>query len=184
MLRIQSSLPPIEFEECRIILAAQINNIIDRLSEKYAEYGIEADPVIYVKNDRGTYGLGILAITRGEQILNLSRRSMKKLTYGKGGHNAENFLIQEGIPTSLKIEGSPMEPVGYTIGGVVSSWFYRVNPDRDEMGNLNSPAARFVGDAQLSSSLSKRMDKYTELYDIIASLSYLAMADEIENGIE
>lgn len=173
----------LEFEECRIILAAQINNMIDGLGEKYAEYGIEADPVIYVKNDRGTYGLGILAINKGEQILNLSRRSMKKLTYGKGGNNAENFLIQEGIPTSLKMDGAPMEPVGYTIGGAISSWFYRVNHDRDEMGNLNSPAARFIDDTKLSPNLVKRMDKSSELYNLIASLSYLAMADEAEASL-
>ena len=51
---------------------------------KYAYYGIESEPVVFVKNDRGTYGLGIISVKNGDEIKNLSKRKIKRLTYGKG----------------------------------------------------------------------------------------------------
>ena len=53
------------------------------MQKKYDEYGIEGKPVLFVKNDSGTYGLGIIEIDSGEQLLNLSNRKVNKLTYGK-----------------------------------------------------------------------------------------------------
>ena len=38
-----------------------------------------------IKNDSGTYGLGVMMLTAGEQILNLSNRKANKLRYAKGG---------------------------------------------------------------------------------------------------
>ena len=65
-----------------------------------------------MKNDRGTYGLGIMVLTSGDAILNLSNRKINKLRYAKGGAAVDNYLIQEGIPTSmLTEEGEPVEPV-------------------------------------------------------------------------
>ena len=169
-------------EECKTLLAAQINDMISRIAVKYDEHDVQREPVIYVKNDRGTYGLGIMAITEGEQILDLSRRAMKKLTYGKGGNSAENFLIQEGVPTALSQAGAPVEPVAYTVGGERSFWFFRVNPDRDDIGNLNSPAARFLHLDQLDSELVDKVGTCAAWYELLASLSFLAMADEMSSA--
>ena len=82
-------------EACRIELAAEVNNFLQSLREKYLALGIEREPVAFIKNDRGTYGLGIMTVRNGEELLHLSNRKMKKLMYSKGGVDVENFLIQE-----------------------------------------------------------------------------------------
>ena len=69
-----------------------------------------------------------MAVRSGEELLNLSNRKFKKLMYSKGGVDVENFLIQEGVPTTIKTpEDAPVEPVVYLVDGEAASWFYRIN---------------------------------------------------------
>ena len=42
-------------ESCRIELAAEIDEFINKIRKKYSEQNIDRDPVVFVKNDRGTY---------------------------------------------------------------------------------------------------------------------------------
>ena len=177
----------LEKETCRVRLAEEVNEFLQGLAEKYAAHGIERQPVAFIKNDRGTYGLGIMVVTKGEQLLELSNRKMKKLMYSKGGVDVENFLIQEGVPTSLRTEeGSPVEPVVYLVDGQAASWFYRINPKKGDNENLNSPSARFE-------SIHEVGEKYGEhaqgWHALVAELSMLAMGRELlayqesENGV-
>lgn len=167
----------LEKETCRVRLAEEVDEFIEGLREKYAAHGIERDPVVFIKNDRGTYGLGIMVITKGEQILSLSNRKMNKLMYAKGGVDVENFLIQEGVPTCLSTsEGAPVEPVVYLVDGQAASWFYRINPKKGDNDNLNSPSARFE-------SIHDVGEKYGEhaqgWHALVAELSMLAMGSEL-----
>ena len=103
-------------ESCRIELAAEVDEFISKIKDKYSELGINREPVVFIKNDSGTYGLGILSVHSGTELLSLSNRKMKKLMYSKGGVEVENFLIQEGIPTRLHTgDGGPVEPVVYLL---------------------------------------------------------------------
>ena len=146
----------LEKEACRKDLAREVDSFLDSIRKKYEELGIEREPVAFIKNDRGTYGLGIMAVHSGAELLELSNRKMKKLMYSKGGVNVDNFLIQEGIPTSLKTdEGAPVEPVVYLVDGQASSWFYRINAKRSDIENLNSPSATFESFAQSGRSSSR-----------------------------
>ncbi|MAI39738.1 MAG: hypothetical protein CMA09_00385, partial [Euryarchaeota archaeon] len=43
-------------EACRIELAAEVDTFLESLQEKYESLGIERKPVVFIKNDRGTYG--------------------------------------------------------------------------------------------------------------------------------
>ena len=148
-----------------------------KLAQRYAALGIDREPVAYVKNNRGTYGLGIMTVTSGQQLLNLSNRKMKKLMYGKGNSNTEDFLIQEGVPTLMQTDaGAPVEPVVYLVDGDASSWFYRINPKKDEMGNLNSPSALFVTSEEDSSFMTHAHNWHA----LLSELSMLAMGLEAE----
>ena len=49
-------------EACKIRLAAEINAFLDDLREKYASMGIEREPMVVIKNDSGTYGLGVMML--------------------------------------------------------------------------------------------------------------------------
>ncbi|MCH1422230.1 MAG: glutamate--cysteine ligase [Candidatus Poseidoniaceae archaeon] len=167
----------LEKESCRKRLASDVDEFLQTLRTKYESLGIERDPVVFVKNDRGTYGLGIMAVRNGHELLEMSNRKMKKLTYSKGGVDVENFLIQEGIPTSLFDDSdAPVEPVVYLIDGQASSWFYRINSKRSDIDNLNSPSATFE-------SFSESGRRYGEhaygWHALVAELSMLAMGQEL-----
>ena len=165
----------LEKPECLDKLVIDIDDLISEIQDKYDLYGIKETPCVFVKNDRGTYGLGIITIERGSQLTQLSKRKLHKLTYGKGGAFAENFLIQEGIPTDLTYDDSPAEPVAYLVDGRPASWFYRINPKKNKIGNLNSPSASFI---QKNKFLSKNEEIRIEWHNIVAELSMLAMGSE------
>jgi len=164
-------------EACKTKLAGEINEFIEKIQARYDAYGIDRTPAVVMKNDRGTYGLGIMILTSGDQILNLSNRKINKLRYAKGGADVESYLIQEGIPTSmLTDDGEPVEPVVYLVDGEAAAWFYRINPKKSDMDNLNSPSARFE-------NYTRSGDKYGThahgWHALLAELSMLAMGAEL-----
>jgi len=165
-------------EACKIKLAEEIDEFLDGLREKYATLGIDREPTVVMKNDSGTYGLGIMMLTAGEQILNLSNRKANKLRYAKGGAEVENFLIQEGIPTALATEtGETLEPVVYLVDGEAASWFYRINAKKSDMDNLNSPSARFENYEDAENPHIREAHGW---HALVAELSMLAMGAEAE----
>ena len=165
-------------EACKIKLAEEIDDFLDGLREKYATLGIDRQPTVVMKNDSGTYGLGIMMLTAGEQILNLSNRKANKLRYAKGGAEVENFLIQEGIPTALATEtGETLEPVVYLVDGEAASWFYRINAKKSDMDNLNSPSARFENYEDTENPHIREAHGW---HALVAELSMLAMGAEAE----
>ena len=132
-----------------------------------------------MKNNSGTYGLGILEINSGEQLLNLSNRKMNKLTYGKGGSDAEDFLLQEGVPTALFWDQMVVEPVAYCANGRVGGWFYRANSRKGPMENLNSPSSLFIPPSDISDTLiSSRRNHW---HTLVAEISMLGMASETDS---
>lgn len=163
-------------DACRSKLAAEIDAFLDRLQAKYASLGIEREPTVVMKNDSGTYGLGVMMLTSGEQILNLSKRKANKLRYAKGGADVENYLIQEGIPTALSTENNEtLEPVVYLVDGEAASWFYRINAKKSDMDNLNSPSSRFEN---YEDSKNPHLEEAHGWHALVAELSMLAMGAE------
>ena len=163
-------------EACKIRLAAEINAFLDDLREKYASMGIEREPMVVIKNDSGTYGLGVMMLRSGDEILNLSKRKANKLSYAKGGAEVENYLIQEGIPTALTSEeGETLEPVVYLVDGEAASWFYRINAKKSDMDNLNSPSSRFENYA---GGTNPHLEQAHGWHALVAELSMIAMGAE------
>ena len=166
-------------QACRIKLAKEVDEFILEIKEKYESLGIDREPVVFVKNDRGTYGLGIMAVKEGKELLELSNRKMKKLMYSKGGADVENFLIQEGVPTLLAEEGGgPVEPVVYLVDGEAASWFYRINSKKGDMDNLNSPSAEFYDYSEVGHLYGQHVRGW---HALVAELSMLAMGSEALN---
>ena len=172
----------LEKETCRQILASEVDEFLARITVRYESLGIDRTPVAFIKNDRGTYGLGIMAVTSGDELLNLSNRKFKRLMYSKGGVDVENFLIQEGVPTILSTpEGAPVEPVVYLVDGEAASWFYRINQKKGEMENLNSPSAEFHSYSDVGMSYGEHAHGW---HALLAELSMLAMGAESKNQLE
>ncbi len=170
----------LEKDVCKIELAAQVDSCLEFLSGKYAEHGVEGEPVLFVKNDSGTYGLGIIEIHSGDELLNLSKRKVNRLTYGKGGRDAVDFLLQEGVPTALKLADSVIEPCFYGAGGHGCSAFYRANDKKGVNANLNTPSTRFISPEEITSAGG---DDIIDLADtwhaLTAELAMLAMGAEL-----
>ena len=96
--------------------------------------------------------------------------------YSKGGVDVENFLIQEGVPTTMKTQdGATVEPVVYLVDGEAASWFYRINPKKGEMDNLNSPSAIFSTYSEVGESFGTHARTW---HALVAELSMLAMGEE------
>ncbi|RAH15678.1 MAG: hypothetical protein CMB56_002355 [Methanobacteriota archaeon] len=168
----------LDLEACKKKLARDIDLMISRIKDKYKEYNIKSEPKIFVKNNSGTYGLGITTLSSGDEINSLSNRIVKRLTYGKGGHSSQDFLIQEGIPTSLIQGDLVMEPVGYTIAGEKSFWFFRTNHKKNNLENLNSPSSNFMQFDQIKMNLKK--SELLDWFNLVSKLSYLAMGMELQ----
>lgn len=166
-------------DACKIRLAAEIDDFLSKLRATYEEKGIEREPTVVIKNDSGTYGLGVMVLKSGSEILNLSNRKANKLRYAKGGTDVENYLIQEGIPTALTSEeGEALEPVVYLVDGEAASWFYRINAKKSDMDNLNSPSARFENFDQ---SQNPYLTDAHGWHALVAELSMIAMGNESLN---
>ena len=167
----------LEKEACRIELAAEVDTFLENLRQKYLELGVDREPVVFIKNDRGTYGLGIMTVRSGSELLQLSNRKMNRLMYSKGGVDVENFLIQEGIPTILENdEGAPVEPVVYLVDGQAASWFYRINSKKSDIDNLNSPSAQFESFSQSGGQYGEHAHGW---HALVAEISMLAMGKEL-----
>lgn len=172
----------LEKESCRQMLAAEVDEFLARIEAKYQDLGIDREPVAFIKNDRGTYGLGIMAVKSGSELLNLSNRKFKKLMYSKGGVDVENFLIQEGVPTVINTDdGAPVEPVVYLVDGEAASWFYRINAKKGEMENLNSPSAEFKPYSEVGRQFGKHAHGW---HALVSELSMLAMGAESQKQVD
>ena len=164
------------------MLAAEVDEFLARIEAKYQKLGIDREPVAFIKNDRGTYGLGIMAVKSGSELLNLSNRKFKRLMYSKGGVDVENFLIQEGVPTAINTdEGAPVEPVVYLVDGEAASWFYRINAKKGEMENLNSPSAEFKPYSEVGVQFGEHAHGW---HALVSELSMLAMGAESQKQME
>ena len=161
------------------MLAAEADEFLNQLQSKYDQYGISGKPTIFVKNDSGTFGLGIIEITSGEELLSLSNRKLRKLTYGKGGNEAEDFLLQEGVPSALAWNDMVIEPVAYCANGQVGGWFYRANAKKGEMSNLNSPSSIFVHPSEIEDEAIASRRKNWHM--LVAEIAMLGIAIEAQS---
>lgn len=125
------------------ILSSHVENLLARIKEKYDEYGIEDQPYVYVKSNRGTYGMGVVSVSSGDEVLALNRKKRKKLGSLKGKLESDSFLIQEGIPTIDQYSGFPIEPVIYAVGKNPVGGFFRIHETKNMYESLNAPGMSF-----------------------------------------
>ncbi len=124
-------------------IAEGTEKVLARIKTKYKEYGIKEEPVVFIKNNSGTYGMGILTLKHGEDIFTINRKLRNKMKVGKNALAISELLIQEGIPTACEVEGESSEPVIYLIGNHVIGGFFRTNSEKGVAENLNSKGMGF-----------------------------------------
>ncbi len=163
-------------------LAGSVDKVLELSRKKHIEYGISQDPYIYVKADSGTYGMGIMTVNSADEILEMNKKERNKMQVIKEGTRVSEVIIQEGIATIDVVENAPAEPMIYMIDGMAVGGMYRINEQRDLMGNLNAAGMRFTGmcdEAEDECGKWKKMPNCNfRAHGIIASIAALAAARE------
>ena len=168
-------------------VADKVDYVLEQIAAKYEEYGIDRKPLVFVKDNTGTYGMGMIIVGSGKEILKLNRNNRKKMSHGKSGSGIRAVIIQECIPTSDYFSGNVGEPVIHMIGDQVQGGFFRYNKDKTETDNLNAPGTEF---AKLCLTDADEFDEILacyrghcsfDLYYTIARISCLAMGQEMKN---
>ena len=168
-------------------LAAQVDDILQKMRAKYAEYGVKHDPFVIVKADAGTYGMGIMTVKDAAEITGLNRRQRNKMAIIKEGQAVSDVLVQEGVYTFESIDDAVAEPVVYMVDHYVVGGFYRVHTERGADENLNAPGMRFEPLAFESCCTLPNPDCAPDdtpnrfyAYGVVARLALLAASLEID----
>ncbi len=162
--------------------------LFKKLQAEYDLHGVTRKPALFIKNDAGTYGMGIMVIESIEELKTMNRRTKNKMSMGKNKSSIDQVLVQEGIPTTLTVDGLTSEPVIYMMGQALIGGFIRSNSERNDMDNLNSQGMLFKKlcfkdlSESLESGVRKEVPTLEAVYGTIAKLSALAAAIEIKNA--
>ncbi len=128
-------------EQSRVRLAKTADDMVLKLKQDYADRGISETPYLFIKNNSGTYGLGVIRVSSGEDVLKWTYDSRKKMKAQKGGGRFDEVIVQEGVPTVLKSGAATAEPTIYMVGDSLAGGFLRTHEQKDEKDSLNSPGA-------------------------------------------
>ncbi len=151
IIKINPSLMRVETEEftefdissdvSRDHLSNQVDVFLKNLKVKYTQEKIEQEPFCFVKNNSGTYGLGVVKVSSAQEIKDWTYNARKKMKAAKGGKTIEQVIIQEGIPSIVTSGSSAAEPVIYMIGCELAGGFLRTHAEKSSTESLNSPGA-------------------------------------------
>lgn len=119
-------------------------DLIAKISKKYQEYQIKDTPYVFIKANRGSYGMGVVPIFDPQQIVDPNKSLRKKMESTKGNTLIQDVLIQEGVKTVDKHLGHPSELMCYTMYGEVVAFIDRYNTLHNSQENLNSSGMQFA----------------------------------------
>lgn len=125
-------------------LAYKAHELLKIIEQKYKENGITEKPYLIMKDDAGTYGIGVTAVHDASEILAFNKKRRDTFKFGKNKKPITRILLQEGIPSSERIHGLVSEPVVYVINHRAIGGFFRMHEDADERSSLNRPGMQFT----------------------------------------
>lgn len=159
-------------------VATGVEKVLRRVQKKYEEYGIKDDPYVFIKADSGTYGMGIMTVKSGDEVMEINKKSRNKMNVIKEGTQNTEVIIQEGIPTIDNVDGKTAESMMYLIGCEPVGCAFRINESRDEYGNLNSPGMEFKSACDGDIEISGKNGDMCPVQGLIAKLASLAASRE------
>ena len=165
-------------EGSRDALANKVDTMIDRLKIEYAKRGIQDEPFVFIKNNSGTYGLGVIRVQNGLEVKELNNRTRKKMKAAKGGREIEEVIIQEGVRSIVRTEGVTAEPTLYLLGCQLAGGFLRSHAEKDETESLNSPGAVYRRLCVSDLKVSTEGHPMENVYGWVARLGVLAIGRE------
>lgn len=117
--------------------------LFSRLEAKYKLYNIDQKPFLFLKANRGTYGMGVTSIESPEEILDFNRKRRNNLSKGKESKIIDSYMLQEGVSSTLKINNQVAEVCMYHSLDTYLGGFYRLNDRKNDRSNLNSQGMSF-----------------------------------------
>ncbi|PIP90477.1 MAG: glutamate--cysteine ligase [Bdellovibrionales bacterium CG12_big_fil_rev_8_21_14_0_65_38_15] len=153
-------------------LAAAVDKVKSRIANK--------DAKIFVKGSQGTYGMGIMVVDSGEEVINMNRKARNKMDVGKNSIKFTTLLVQEGVETMIKYDEMPAEVTIYLVDGKGLGGFMRANGEKDSQANLNSRGMVFK--KYCISEIRENQDHKSKeaVYSVVARLATLAAGYEIK----
>jgi len=171
-------------------LADNVDALLGAIQRKYSEYNVPHQPFVIVKADAGSYGMGVMTVHNGEEILALNRKQRTRMSSTKEGQKISQVILQEGVYTfeTWGPKKAVAEPVVYMIDHFVVGGFYRVHTTRGINENLNAPGMHFEPLAFINSCITPDQNMAVDAdpnrfyaYGVIARLALLAAARELNN---
>lgn len=160
------------------------------IQQQYDHYGVSYRPFVVVKADAGTQGIAVMTIRSIDELQMLNRKQRTAMAKSKGGTPVRRVIVQEGVYTSetFGLEAYVAEPVVYLWGKRVVGGFYRIHQQRAADENLNAPGMQFNSlpfawncSSCPEDSAVHSYQQHLYIYGVIAQLSMLAAAKEIEH---
>ena len=62
-----------------------MEKLLREIGAKYEEYGIDQQPVVFIKADSGTYGMGVMTVRDADEVLALNRKQRTRMSRSKEG---------------------------------------------------------------------------------------------------
>jgi glutamate--cysteine ligase len=157
-----------------------------RIENAYADRKIADKPFLFIKNNAGTYGLGVIPVQSPEEVLTWTYKSRKKMKAAKGGRDISEVIIQEGVPTVVRgPEGQTAEPAIYMIGCQLAGGFLRTHEEKSPTDSLNSPGAVFKRLCVSDLKIKQEGCPMENAYGCVARLAFLSVAREAKTlGVE
>ncbi|MCB0411384.1 MAG: glutamate--cysteine ligase, partial [Bdellovibrionales bacterium] len=165
-------------EESREKLAQRTDAALQFIRDQYRERGIEGHPHAFIKNNSGTYGLGVVQVSSGDDVRSWSYKARKKMKAAKGGGSISEVIIQEGVPTTLKQDDATAEPALYMVGCQLAGGFLRTHDKKGPEESLNSPGAVYKRLCVSDLAINISGCPMENVYGWIAKLGFLAIGLE------
>jgi len=183
---------PVNFNENQgtEAVALVVDQMISRTRAAYTQHHIKREPFVFVKNNAGTYGMGILVAHSGEEVLQLNRREKNKMSMGKNHSPIGSVVVQEGVPTATVVDRLAAEPVIYLFGCQLIGGFLRTNTQKGDEDNLNSQGMVFKKLCMSELRTPEQDTQYEDLEELkeepILELVYgsIARISALATGIE
>lgn len=167
--------------ESRNRLADRVDQFLVKTQKDYNSRGLTNQPTVFIKNNSGTYGLGVISAVSGDEIRNWTYKARKKMKAAKGGGGFSEVIIQEGIPTTVQSDGDTAEPAIYMIGCQLAGGFLRTHREKGPDESLNSPGAVFRRLCVSDLSVNVEGSPMENVYGWVGKLGFLAIAIEAKN---
>ncbi len=172
-------------EERRQELAQDVDLFLTNLKDQYAAQNISNEPFAFIKNNAGTYGLGVTQVHSSKEVLEWNYKARKKMKAAKGGRGVDEVIIQEGVPTIVTASGATAEPAIYMLGCQLAGGFLRTHNQKNNEESLNSPGAIYQKLCISDLNVSVEGHPMENVYGWVARLSCLSIAREAkEYGVQ